>query len=1159
MKQGLRIIDGTPYNERLADLRNTCAGKTVVLIGNGPSLNQIDWSSISHLDLFGVNKIYLGLEKFGIKLSYYASVNDHVIEQSQCQIKSLECIKFLGDSGNHGLIQEHGSTYLVNTKTPPRAFSTDIALGAECGYTVLYFAMQVIYSLGYKTVLVIGMDHSFKCRGEPNAEQVVDFIDLNHFLPGYFEQGQVWNLPDLEQSEKHYKLAKKEFESVGRQIIDCTPGGLCSIFTKKSLSEALKSLDLPKQLSLDTQVKPTPMTDSFSKTNDLDQSLALQVARLIRRHEEAKAINLIQKGKRSGDHRFQHNFFDFILDYLSKPGFGAKTPKLQHQTLFSTAQIKNNLSHDLSEKFKSAVNVNLDCTYQASEQLASNKIVANILSAETIESLEKALPYKGKIYLPTNKYPIDQQISGIKKTAAFLSIENAKATKARLEIIKQYIEDQKITKCLIVANGPSLKSTNVSMVEDHFIIGLNSIFLHPYVTPHLIVCEDHLVGEDRSEELNTQSDSIKVVPGYLTYCVEPDDLTIVLNHRPRISFPVDIDFSADLANITYTGGTVTYSALQIAVGLGFKEIYLVGCDASYKVENVQEQKDYSTGILESLGDDPNHFNSSYFGKSYRWHDPNPLRMMQAYSVAERYASSNGIKITNLTRGGMLDVFRRKDFIDSVFNNYPKACIVDWIDITSKAATGEVKRVLFKDWPKSKLISIYSPNLELAVPFKSAVGDIYQCDRPSLLSAWKAIIEYGPDVFYFRPTHNRPVLNLFTVLLLALGEHPFAFHVMDYWTAKVQDGDLSASYEDAIAELYRQAAHVFVISQRMKLRIESRYQLNPSSVSVAHNYVPATPPNLYLNNEAKKSDELTIFYSGNLDPDQSIDPLLDVCKAIEILNEKSNKKYVFIVRTSSYHIKNSGHVFADMAFVKLEEQSDDFNAYLSDIMSADLCLLCYGFGADSRNYLMDSMANKLPDLLTAKAKFLGYGDPEIGTLAYLSACRFPFLDFTRDPNILANKIEEVASMTRENFIEACGESIGIMSDEFSEMAQCHVFQRQLASAAGSDVAPSTKLVEKFTQILKLSQQKISDATQRELNLMSALVGHRELINNIYTLVREHGIEWSVNSSRSELEKNIANISADPVMQAKAIAWMIVSQQHERFAPLWLRFYEEIFPA
>jgi hypothetical protein len=1158
MKHGLRIIDGTPYSERLADLRDSCAGKTVVLIGNGPSLNQIDWSQINHLDLFGVNKIYLGLEKYGIKLACYASVNDHVIEQSQSQIKSLDCIKFLGDSGNRGLIEEHGSTYLVNTKRPPSPFSTDIALGAECGYTVLYFSMQVIYSLGYKNVLIIGMDHNFKCRGEPNAEQVVDFVDPNHFLPGYFAQGQTWNLPDLEQSEIHYKLAKREFEAAGRQIIDCTPGGLCSIFTKKSLSEALNSLDPPKSFSLSTQIKPPSMPNSPLSTIDPDQSLALEVARLIRRHEEAKAINLIQKGKRSGDHRFQHSFFDFLLDKLSKPGFGAKQSKLQHQTPFSTAQLKNSLSHDLPEKFKAAVSANSDCIYQPSEQLASNKIVADILKAETIESLEKALPYKGKIYLPTNKYTIDKQIAGIKKTAAFLSSENAKATKARLEIIKEYIEEQGITKCLIVANGPSLKSTNVSMIEDHFVIGLNSIFLHPYITPHLIVCEDHLVGEDRSEELNGQKGSIKVVPGYLTYCVEPDDLTIVLNHRPRISFPVDIDFSPNIENLTYTGGTVTYSALQIAVGLGFKQINLVGVDASYKVVNVQEQKDYSTGILESLGDDPNHFNSSYFGKGYRWHDPNPLRMMQAYSVAERYASTNGININNLTRGGMLDVFRRKDFMDSVHNNYPKACIVDWIDITSNAATGEVKRVLFKDWPKNKLISIYSPNTELATPFKSAFGDIYKCDRPSLLSAWKAIIEYGPDIFYFRPTHNRPILNLFTVLVLALGQHPFAFHIMDYWTVKVQDAELAESYEDAIAELYRQAAHIFVISQRMKLRIESRYQLNPSLVSVAHNYVPTTPPDIFLDKESKNPGELTIFYSGNLDPDQSIDPLLDICKAIEILNAKSLKKYVFIVRTSSYHIKNSGHVFADMPFVKLEEQSGDFNAYLADSMSADLCLVCYGFGADSRRYLLDSMANKLPDLLTVKAKFLGYGDPEIGTLAYLSACRFPFLDFTRDVNILANKIEELASMTREDFIEACGESIGTMSNEFSEMAQCHVFQRQLASAADTDVAPSTKLVEKFTQILKLSQQKISDPTQRELNLMGALVGHRELINNVYTLVREHGIDWSVNSSRSELEKNIKSMPTDSNLQAKVIAWMIVSQQHERFAALWLKFYEVILP-
>jgi len=891
----------------------------------------------------------------------------------------------------------------------------------------------------------------------------------------------------------------------------------------------------------------------------LNRKVQLRIASLLRNGKPNDAISYIEHIKSKYINTPDIKFLEFLhkksLELANKDIISSDAPQ------FSTTELKYKLSHNLANDFKSLIDQEANHHYQQSEELLDETIVARLLQASSVAEQEKILPYKGKIYLPTDRYSEAEQLVAIRKTAAFLSSFNATVTGSRLRLLRKLIVDNGFSECLIVANGPSLRNTNVAMLQNMFVIGLNSIFLHPYITPHLIVCEDHLVGEDRSQELNNHVQSIKAIPGYLTYCVNPDDFTIVLNHRPRISFPIDIDFSADIDKITYTGGTVTYTALQLAVGLGFQQISLVGVDASYKVENVKEDQSYSTGILESLGDDPNHFNSGYFGKGYRWHDPNPLRMMQAYSVASRYANKSKISITNLTRGGMLDVFKREDFLSKVFECYSKTCIIDWIDINSQAATGEVKKALFKDWPKDKLLHIYSPKPAQIVVYKSSNGDVFLPDNASVLPAWKAIIESNPTNFYWRPTHNRPILNLFAALILLVEKKPYAVHLMDYWTVKVPQSDLRLAYENALENLIKNSAHFFVISQRMKNRLAAKLGLQSHQVTVSHNYSPSTfmPPTAPCDMQQNKR---TVFYSGNLDPDQSIDPLLDICGAIYSLNQKSSIQYTFIVRTSEFHIKTNSQRLLDFDFVLLESQSDSYDEYIQQIAKADLCILCYGFGSESRNYLLDSMANKLPDLVTARAKFFAYGDEEIGTLNYLKTIGYPFLESKRDHPSIAKYIEILCSMDYNTYANECQAALSSIKDEFSEMAQCHVFQKQLATCSLPDTShlnilkAYTSLVDNFQQILKLSKTSLPKGVQEEFQLMFYLSSRQDLADLVYNSVREHGISWSVNSVKTVLEKAMKSSSLDNNLIVQSLAWMIVTQRHSRFADLWDKLFHLI---
>ena len=119
-------------------------------------------------------------------------------------------------------------------------------------------------------------------------------------------------------------------------------------------------------------------------------------------------------------------------------------------------------------------------------------------------------------------------------------------------------------------------------------------------------------------------------------------------------------------------GSVIGTAIQIAFFLGFREVYLIGCDLGYKVvDTVKQEGDdlFGNGVKIHLtstdDDDANHFDPRYFGKGRRWHDPNVKRMISGHEQCRAGVAAGGGKIFNATIGGELEVYPRVAF-DSLF-------------------------------------------------------------------------------------------------------------------------------------------------------------------------------------------------------------------------------------------------------------------------------------------------------------------------------------------------------------------------------------------------------------------------------------------------------------------------------------------------------------
>lgn len=212
-------------------LKNRHANERVILIANGPSLNYMDFGFLRSETIIGMNKIFLGFKKFRFYPKYYIVINKKVIEQSAEQIKAMNCVKFISKRGKD-LIPENALTHHIDTQNPPARFCHDIAQGVHEGWTVTYAALQIAYYLGFKEVIIIGMDHRYEYTGLPNETRKLNGPDPNHFSPDYFGGGQTWDNPDLAHSEESYRIARAEFEKDGRRIIDATLDGACTIFEK---------------------------------------------------------------------------------------------------------------------------------------------------------------------------------------------------------------------------------------------------------------------------------------------------------------------------------------------------------------------------------------------------------------------------------------------------------------------------------------------------------------------------------------------------------------------------------------------------------------------------------------------------------------------------------------------------------------------------------------------------------------------------------------------------------------------------------------------------------------------------------------------------------------------------------------------------------------
>ncbi|MBY0145898.1 6-hydroxymethylpterin diphosphokinase MptE-like protein [Neobacillus niacini] len=251
------------------------------------------------------------------------------------------------------------------------------------------------------------------------------------------------------------------------------------------------------------------------------------------------------------------------------------------------------------------------------------------------------LNYRTKKYIKESIFPISSNGKNIK------TLKNLHLSK----------------RCFIIGNGPSLIPKDLDKLKNEITFAFNRIYYIFDKTdwrPTYYCSEDDKTIFKSKEEINNLKIEDKFFPVNF-----PWDYNIHFKNANYYIFKfgdrnVEPRFSEDIVKGIYWGNTVAYTAIQMAVYMGIKEIYLLGVDHNFsKMIN-----DIGEIVIDEKAKD--YFIEKYNTDKEDLYIPNIEMSTRAFIAAKKYADNHNIKIYNATRGGKLEVFERVDFDKILF-------------------------------------------------------------------------------------------------------------------------------------------------------------------------------------------------------------------------------------------------------------------------------------------------------------------------------------------------------------------------------------------------------------------------------------------------------------------------------------------------------------
>ncbi len=198
---------------KLEKLHNCHQGERCVIIGNGPSLKQTDLSKLRGTFTFGMNRFYMAFPDLGFPTSVLLTVNDLVIEQCASDLRQLSIPTFVSWRSRNKINPAPNLHYLYTSYILPR-FNGDATGRLWEGATVTFVAMQLAYFMGFKQVILIGVDHNFTLRASRIPRSFLPVMIQTIFIRGISVRASAGSFLTLKLLKSPINWQKKLIEKM---------------------------------------------------------------------------------------------------------------------------------------------------------------------------------------------------------------------------------------------------------------------------------------------------------------------------------------------------------------------------------------------------------------------------------------------------------------------------------------------------------------------------------------------------------------------------------------------------------------------------------------------------------------------------------------------------------------------------------------------------------------------------------------------------------------------------------------------------------------------------------------------------------------------------------------------------------------------------------
>lgn len=231
--------------------------KDALVIGNGPSVNELDANTLKRFVTYGTNHIYAKFDSWGMAVDNVVITDSHRLKEIGKAYQNFPGKLYVGDEtrvmpdyrrlrdllGRDFIplrqllkqklqkvpyIDQFTYTGFIRSQMfDKKRFSFDYSKGLNFGHSVVISAIQIATIEGFKRILLTGVDSNYPT---PKAYFSGAAQNINYVNNLFVSNPRMFMEPVLVTLQLY-------LETMDVELIDCTPGGKLKFITKGCLSD----------------------------------------------------------------------------------------------------------------------------------------------------------------------------------------------------------------------------------------------------------------------------------------------------------------------------------------------------------------------------------------------------------------------------------------------------------------------------------------------------------------------------------------------------------------------------------------------------------------------------------------------------------------------------------------------------------------------------------------------------------------------------------------------------------------------------------------------------------------------------------------------------------------------------------------------------------